>query len=63
MKINYISYQLGTDEARLLAKLLRQHINVLETAHSASIGTQMPAAALYEYSMTTDMYNDILKLL
>lgn len=63
MKINYISYRLGTDEAKLIAKLLRQHINALETAHAAAIGTQMPPAALYEYTMTTDMYNDILKLL
>lgn len=63
MKINYISYNFGTDECRMMVRLLKRHINELEKQHQGPIGCQFGPAEEYEWSMATDMYNDLLKAL
>lgn len=63
MKINYISYNFGIDECRMMTRLLQRHIKELEQQHQAPIGYQFGAAEEYEWSMATDMFNDLIRML
>lgn len=63
MKINYISYNFGLDECRMMVRLLRRHIGELEKQNQGPIGCQFGPAEEYEWSMATDMYNDLLRML
>lgn len=63
MKINYISYNFGTAECRMMVRLLKRHIDELEKLNKGPIFCQFGPAEEYEWSMATDMYNDLLKAL
>lgn len=63
VKISFITYQMGTMEARLLIKLLSQYQARVEKEYAAPIGVAMPDAVQCEYDMAIDMHNDLLKLL
>lgn len=63
MKINYISYNFGIDECRMMTRLLQRHIKELEKQNQGPIGCQFGPAEEYELSMATDMFNDLIRML
>lgn len=65
MKIQCITYLMGIHEARLLARLLKQHQRRIEQEYQAMpcVMADVPIEVQADYDLSIDMYNDIIKLL
>lgn len=63
MRIRWITYDMGTEECKLLCRLLRQHMARVERETHNGVGLVLSEAQRADYDTARDMYNQLIKQL